>query len=265
MQTLDDQSLDAGERGRAERGDLERAPLGFSLDTSSGAASGLRLGELPAEIEERLGRWLSEGAVPEGEEIKAGRVFRFGSWAVKFFEESWDPRRWIRRSAAVRTLFLSRRLLPIATPQPLVALEQGRGLHQRRSLLVSAFVEGLFLDEAWDRGEERAVASFPSFMADMHRRGVFHGDLHLRQLIWNGSQWVLLDVDGMRHGMRTLLPRRLIENHWARVVHSLRGREGLRAYFERYLDEMGSGWERERAWRRVMERFEVIRRERAGA
>jgi tRNA A-37 threonylcarbamoyl transferase component Bud32 len=92
----------------------------------------------------------------------------------------------------------------------------------------------------------------------MHAGGVFHGDLHVRNMLWNGREWVLLDLESLRHPLRALRRRRIIEDQWARLVCSLGGREGVQASFEAYLREAGLGWEPAEAWRRVERRARAI-------
>jgi predicted unusual protein kinase regulating ubiquinone biosynthesis (AarF/ABC1/UbiB family) len=96
---------------------------------------------------------------------------------------------------------------------------------------VREHVEGTLLLDLWRSlagdAEDRLVA----FLADMERHGVVHGDLHPRNLLWSGREWVLLDVDGLRHGLHD--PVRALVGQWARFVlhlgdeervHGLHGR-----------------------------------------
>ena len=276
---------------------MERVP--FEL----GRARGFRYGELPAGIEARLGEWLRLGRVPEGdgEVLKPDTVWRVGSWAVKVYPRRGGLEGWFRHSPAVRAMELAR-VLPVRTPRPLLALElrsggrrpqpeqpdqpgqpdpsdphdqPGRADPPRHpgqpvsGLSVSEFVEGRWLHRLWD-DDPPAREAFPRFLVDMHTRGVFHGDLNLRNMLWDGTEWVLLDLEGVRRGLRARLPRRLIEAQWVRVLATLRGRPGSRELFEAYLKQAPEGgpwsedpaavWERiEARARRTVARWDAAR------
>jgi hypothetical protein len=123
----------------------------------------------------------------------------------------------------------------------------------RGSLLVSEFVAGEFLHRLWNGGGP-GVAAFPGFMAKMHEHGVFHGDFHLGNALWNGSAWVLLDLEGVRAGRRTLDRRTLVLDQWARVHLGLRGARGLQAAFEEYLERRGLRWNAAAVWPEIVQR-----------
>jgi hypothetical protein len=96
----------------------------------------------------------------------------------------------------------------------------------------------------------------------MHGAFVFHGDLHAGIMIWDGAAWWLIDLDGLRHPLRTLFPRRLIVDNWGRLFFGVGRRPQMRALFEAYLERMGLGWDRDYAWRAVereARRVEVVR------
>lgn len=219
-----------------------------------GSARGLAYGTLPREVDERLAAWLAEGRVTEGTALKPGSVFRFGAWAVKLFEPATGWRR-LRRSRALHSAELARRILPILSPRPLVALEERRGARRGRGLLVSELVEGPHLHEAWDDPE--ALGELPAFMARCHRRRVFHGDLHPRNLIWNGSDWVLIDLESVRHVLHGLFAPNLVRNQWSRLYRNMvqfRPEAGprMRELFESYLRITGRGGNPDDQWARVV-------------
>jgi tRNA A-37 threonylcarbamoyl transferase component Bud32 len=228
-----------------------------------GRARGFRYGVIPADVESALPRWLASRSVEEGAAIKPGRVYRSGSWLVKIFGPSRALKDALRRSGAVRTADLHARLLPVRTPAPLVALEERRGPFLERSLLVTEFVEGLSLREAFGRDEPARQALGP-FLALLHRRGVFHGDLHPQNAIWNGSEWVLLDLASLRHPLRRLARRRLILDQWAEFATGLGADARLEECFARYLAAAGLAWDPRAAWAEVRLRAERIRAARGG-
>ena len=186
-------------------------------------ARGFRYAELEPELERRLGPWLDARSVPEGEHVRAGSVFRWRDLAIKFFGPA-RTRRFkdaLPGSPAIRSADLHRRLLPIPSPEPLVALDRRRGGRRTLSLLVYRWIEGEFLEALWERRDGAALGAFPAFLAAMHGRRVFHGDFHLHNMIWGDGRWVLLDLVALRHPLRNLVPRRLAVEHWAKVAVGL--------------------------------------------
>jgi len=213
-----------------------RAPLAHD------GARGFRYAELDRDLVQRAVRWLDTGSVAEGEEIRPGRVFRWRDLAVKLFGPASQSRRFkdlLPRSPAVRSADLSAAILPIASPRPLLALDRRAGGVRRGSVLVYEWVAGAFLEEVWER-DPSGVAALPGFLAAMHGRRVFHGDFHLHNLLWSGREWVLLDLVGLRHPLRNLVPRRLSVEQWAKLGFQLEHWRGVRAedlrpHFDAYL------------------------------
>lgn len=212
---------------------------------ASGAA-GRVYATLAPELAERVPRWLDTLAVPEGTVLKAPDVHRVGGLVVKFFTRA-SLLGWLRPPRAVRSAERYFWCLPLRSPRPLVAA--GRG---RRSVLVREHVAGELLSAAW-RGESwrrdgRAGEALAAFLAGMQRHGVVHGDLHPQNLLWTGAEWVLLDVDGLRHGLHD--PARVLAGQWARFVLYLGDEERVRALHRRASDLAGSAaavpWERVR-------------------
>ena len=223
-----------------------------------GAARGFRYAEIPAEIEAALPRWLERPHVEGGVAIKPGRVYRAGSWLVKFTGPSRAAKDLVRRASSIRSADLHARLLPVRTPAPLVALEVRRGRFLESSLLVAQFVEGPSMHEAF-RDDERARAALAPFLALLHARGVFHGDLHPANTIWNGSEWVLIDLDGLRHPLRRMFRKRLILEQWSQLAFRLGAGPHLESAFESYLVLARLGWEPRAAWAKIVRRAESIR------
>lgn len=199
------------------------------------------------ELEARARRWFEYGPGPGDVVIKPERVWRSGPLAVKRFPAQLSVRLRLRRSGARLNADLHFALAPVHTPTPWLVLEARDG----SSLLVCEFIEGRFLGAMWNDGGP-GVAAFPHFMAAMHTRGVFHGDFHLFNALWNGRDWVLLDLEGLRHPLRRMRPRSLIFDHWGRIHFSLRGTLGLKACFATYVEAAGLGWDVERAWPRIV-------------
>jgi Lipopolysaccharide kinase (Kdo/WaaP) family len=223
----------------------------------------VRFGDVPDDLERALPRFL-DGRPGEGAEtLKAGRVHRLGAWVVKVAGPSSGRLARLRRSPLRRELDLALRLRAVRTPRPLCLVEERHGLAVERGLLVTEFVAGRHLPELW--GDARAVAAFPAFLARMHAARVYHGDLHPLNSIWDGTEWVLIDLASLRRGLHKLLGRRLVERQWMRLVHNLTygdpdafGR--VRELFARYRELSGAAGDVEPAWERVCAGARRLRR-----
>jgi hypothetical protein len=218
-----------------------------------GGARGWSWGELDPNVRARLEAWLERGPDQDCETLKPGRVWRFRDVAVKRFPSEGLVRWGLRRSRARRTAELSLALEGVRTPRPIAALEARNGA----SLYVSEFVDGELLHRIWNAGGP-GVEAFPRFLALLHARRVFHGDFHLQNAIWDGRDWVLIDLEGLRHPLRSLPHVKRMLDDWARVHFSLRGARGLRPAFERYLGALREDraiWgDADRAWTSIVER-----------
>jgi hypothetical protein len=219
------------------------APRSFRI----GPLRATAFAELETGLEQRARDWLERGPGPQDELLKRGRVWRHGKYAVKLFPARASVALGLRRSAARLNADLHERLFPVRTPEPYLVLESRAG----SSLLVFEFIEGRFLTTLWDEGGP-AVAAFPHFMALMHQNRVFHGDFHLYNVIWNGSDWLLLDLEGLRHALRRTRPRRLSMNQWGRVHLGLHGPRGLKQAFSTYVKAAGLAWDVEREWPKIV-------------
>jgi len=200
---------------------------------------GFRYHELSPELLGLLPRWLRERHVDDGVDLKRGRVFRWKDLVVKFSPPSARFRDRFRPGSALRAAEWHAQLAPLAMAQPHLALEQRNltGLHSQ--LLVSEFVEGVFLHEIF-RDDPHAVGEYARFVAELHGRGFFHGDLHSLNLLWDGERWVLIDVEGFRGGLHRLRPARLVTQHWGLISSNLMGYaaatdEELRPIFDAYI------------------------------
>ena len=241
-------------RGPALRALLERLAPGAGL-LHPRCASGFQYGDLPAGLLDRVPEWLERRRVPDAHEIRPRRVYRYGDLLVKLYGPGGALKDRFRRSRAVRSADWYQRLLPLHTPRPLLAIERRSWGRVTQALLVAEFVTGDSLTELWT--ERHAVAhdafdALPRFMAEMHRHRVYHGDLHPQNLIWDGREWTLIDLDGMRRRQR--IGRRIVERQWVRIFVALGGDQRLRPYFEAYLGAAGWHWDADAAWRRIVDR-----------
>jgi len=202
----------------------------------------------------RAAEWLRTGNVPADEEISNGRLFRVGDLAVKLFPLRHRKlrRRLSFASPAVRFCELARTITAVAVPEPVLALDHRRFGRRLGSLACYRWIDGISLAQAWT-DEPAAVRALPAFLAAMHRGRVLHGDFHVYQAIWNGEQWFLIDLEGMRHPLRTLAPRRIAIAHWERLLIGLEllhqaQPDEVRPLFDDYLRQGGilmeSDWQR---------------------
>ena len=203
---------------------------------------------LPDALAAALPRWLATLDVPEGTVLKAGGVHRVGHVVVKLFTQP-SLLGWVRAPRAVRSAERHFWCLPLRSPRPWVAA--GRAL-RRDSVLVREHVDGVTLRELGS--DARAEAALAEFLGVMEARGVIHGDLHPRNLLWTGAEWVLLDVDGLRHGLHDR--ERVFTAQWARFVVHLGDEERVRALHRHAGARI--------PWERVRARVEALRAERGG-
>ena len=227
-----------------------------------GELRGRAYGDLPEGFAATAARWIADGSVAGGEDLGGARVFRHGALVAKFFPATRVVASWFRPAASLRTAELYFKLRPIRTPRPLLAVE-GRGpLRGRPSLLVSEFLDGALLKQTFG-SDAAATAALPGFLAAMHARGVFHGDLHPWNLMWHAGSWVLLDVNAVRAGLHRLRSRRLVTGQWARLVTYLDDRDLVERAFRAYLREADPSADAPEAWRRLLaeaKRFDANRR-----
>lgn len=213
---------------------MNPSALAFPDDASFGRGRPLRVAglhgrayaTLPPAVEQALARWLSARSVPEGRVLKAPDVFRVGELVVKFFTQP-SLFGWVRAPRAVRSAERHFWCLPLRSPRPLVGAGRGLG---GASVLVREHVEGQLLPEVFghDEGAELALADF---LAGMERHRIVHGDLHPRNLLWTGAEWVLLDADGLRHGLHD--ERRVRLGQWARLLVHLADEPRVERLFRR--------------------------------
>jgi len=212
-----------------------------------------RYATLAPELAGALARWLAEGAVREGTPLKPPFVHRLGGLIVKLFPPP-SVFGLFRKPRSQRSAERYFDCLPVRTPRPLAAFAGGIG---SASLLVREYVAGALLAEVWAE-DERADEDLALFLARMNRQGLFHGDLHPRNLLWSG-EWVLLDPDGLRHGLHDW--KRVLEGQWARFLVHLEGRERVERLFRRVAEHGRAlgGLPVEVDWTRVLAREGALR------
>ena len=219
-----------------------------------GSARGRLFRPLESELLNQLEVWMRSKDVPDGEAIKPGRVYRRGDLLLKFIPRRDRLRDRLRTNTALRAARLHYSLVPIRTPAPYLALEG-----DEVDVLVSEFIEGQFVEYLW-KTDEVAMEALVVFMDQMRRQHVFHGDFHFHNMIWNGEHWYLIDLESLRHRLRTLLPRRLIIDQCARLSFCLALAPDLERHFKRYLEVSGLTWDASIAWSEVESRAQKFLR-----
>lgn len=215
---------------------------------------------VPAQLEREAWRCLETGEVHGAQVHKPGRVWRLGDWALKRWPAPKSFARRLGRSRAQHCAELALRIGPALTPQPLLAVElRPFGLTGASALAVT-FVEGRWLHRL-QPDDAAARAAMPSFIANLHRRGVAHGDLNARNALWDGERWQLIDLDGARLVER--VDSELVLEQWARLLGALRLQSGAREMFAAYARvasqpiDVGRDWPRvERRARSFMEQWD---------
>jgi hypothetical protein len=207
---------------------------------------------LAPELEARLSDWFA-GEHADGQALRGGEVVRVGGLVLKRFPAP-SVFGWVRAPRATRSAARHFWCLPVASPRPLVALWRDfRGA----SLLVREYVERALLAELAGR-DAPADAALSEFLASLARHDVLHGDLHPRNLLWDGARWWLLDVDGVRHGLHSRA--RVWLGMWARLALYL-GPARARELHARTLARCGPRWQL--AWDEVARESEAMRARRA--
>ena len=231
---------------------LESSPA-IGREWSQGNLRGWSYGEIRPELAAALQEWAAKGRVENGEELAQGSVFRSGEWVVKFFPPP-SLFGWWREARSRRAAERYHELLPIPSPRPLFA---SRRFANGSCMLVRHFVAGRLLSELWNR-DAAACDALPAFLAQMQLRRVLHGDLHPRNLLWTGEHWILLDVDGVRHGLHN--PARVKRAQWAQLLLHLGDEDGLRRAHARTLELLRAGHAAESRWRAILRQAERMRR-----
>jgi len=242
----------------APSADLARYPAG----APERGGHGLRVGALRARayapltpaLVARLPGWYADAA-REGEVLRSGAVVRVGDLVVKRFPAP-SVFGWLRAPRATRSAARHFWCLPVPSPRPLVALWRG---FSSPSVLVREFIPGALLSALGPEAHAAEEALAP-FLALLARHAVLHGDLHPQNLLWDGTHWWLLDVDGVRHGLHSR--SRVWLGMWARCALYL-GEPRARALHARCLREVAPRWQL--AWDDVRREEAAMRARRAHA
>jgi tRNA A-37 threonylcarbamoyl transferase component Bud32 len=212
-------------------------------------ASGRAFAPFDQELLERVSAWLVAGSSEEGEALKEGRVWRIDDRVLKLYPRERGLYARLRAGRALRASLWHFRLLPTHTPAPILAL-RATGRAAASEALLSQYIAGATLLEPEGRTAE-ALAAFSRFLADMHRRHLLHGDLHARNALWDGADWWLLDLDGMRNPLHRVRQRSVLLRTWARLAVEVGDPELARELHEGYVRALGRGAHQAPDWEHV--------------
>ncbi|MFT7540868.1 MAG: hypothetical protein ACI9K5_001833 [Gammaproteobacteria bacterium] len=217
----------------------------------------------PPEVVDVLPKLLSS-EVPEGVAVlKPGAVYRVGATVVKLYRRG--SRRFVRLRPpqAQRAVRSYHRLLPVRSPKPLHWDRLGHADYD--SLLVYEYVEGSTLLELWKTEASEWRAALPQFLADLFATRVLHADLHAGNLLWGPDGWVLLDLDGIRHGLHGLRRRTITEKTWARLLFDFKNNDAGEILYREFHALAKPPWGVEKSWARILGRAEENDRIRAAS
>ena len=133
------------------------------------------------------------------------------------------------------------------TPRPLLALVVVPGARKGEGWLAVEFVRGRDLATAL-RDDPAAATALPEFLALMHERGVLHGDLNVRNVLWSHGHWTLLDLEGVRDPLHRLRSRSIADDWWVRIAGTMRDPERVRALHARFCELVGRPRDAQARW-----------------
>lgn len=141
------------------------------------------------------------------------KYFKRLTWANKFIY------RYFRKSKARRScenaLFLQTK--GISTPFPVAYINCYQGLFLTHSYYISVYIEASSLSETLDNptfNNQELIHNFAKLTYRLHQKGIFHGDYHLKNILYKSKHlenpFYLIDINRMR--FRKLTQRRAIKN-----------------------------------------------------
>ncbi len=227
------------------------------------AISDLQAAGPPPEVSVVLPQLL-HAEVPEGVAVlKPGAVYRVGATVVKLYRRGSRRFARLRPPQALRAVRSYYRLLPVRSPR---LLHWDRlGPTDYGSILVYEFVEGSTLLELWKTEASQWRAALPQLFADIFATGVLHADLHAGNLLWGPDGWVVLDLDGIRHGLHGLRRRTITENTWARLLFDFKDDDAGEVLYREFHGLAKLPWDADDSWARIMRRARENDRVRAAS
>lgn len=233
---------------------MARTPLRFP--NARGEAY-VELGTAQRALLEQVAR---DGVVPDAVALKAPRVWRRDEWVFKLYPRRSGARR-LRLHPALASARAHAAILPVASPAPVAALAFSGRSGPWSGMLVSRYVAGHTLAELW-RGGTSGRAELARFLAQVRARGVWHGDLHPGNLLFDGRAWWMLDLDALRPRRFGWLAARGERECWARLHFNLWLDPALADVHRAALREAGEEALAEARWSAIARRAQALARER---
>jgi tRNA A-37 threonylcarbamoyl transferase component Bud32 len=143
----------------------------------------------------------------------------------------------------------------LAVPRPLGWMEKiHQGMVEESYYLSEAIGSGIsFIEDCSKSGDPRLVGELANTVKKIHKAGLFHGDLHAGNFLWDGSSFFLVDLHSAEITRGLSLSQRL----WnlAHLFHSLRSAWGEKEhskFIEVYFDgESFDPWKKERVLQKI--------------
>lgn len=183
--------------------------------------------------------------VEQGEVLKSGRtaiVVR-----IQLGDKAYILKRYNKKSQlhqCVRSLMTSRAAISwknghllvfnhIPTAEPLLMLENRRGIFRGRSYILTEYIEGCHAFEYFEKNEsaiefDAMAGKINKLVKHAHQSGFIHGDLKAHNIWIKGSEPLLIDLDGMKKNNGE---KQLIEKDWSRLYRDLGKREFSQSLF----------------------------------
>ncbi|SDR80104.1 Lipopolysaccharide kinase (Kdo/WaaP) family protein [Halopseudomonas xinjiangensis] len=164
--------------------------------------------------------------------VKRYNIKGFSHWLKRF----WRPSRaWHSWLAAHRLLFLG-----IATPKPLGMIESRFGPLRRKAWLVTEYCAGqdllTVLGSEGERLPDKALkAALLRTVNALVAQQISHGDFKATNLIWNGEDLVLIDLDAMQAHPKRRGWQKAWQRDRARLVRNWPARSPLARWLEEHL------------------------------
>jgi len=184
--------------------------------------------------------------VEQGEVLKSGRtaiVVR-----IQFGDKAYILKRYNKKSQlhqCVRSLMTSRAAISwknghllafnhIPTAEPLLMLENRRGVFRGRSYILTEYIEGCHAFEYFEKDSsaiefDAMAGKINNLVRHAHKSGFIHGDLKAHNIWIKGSEPLLIDLDGMKKNNDQ---QEGLKDDWLRLYRDLGKRDFSQALFK---------------------------------
>lgn len=130
------------------------------------------------------------------------------------------------------------RLFGISTPAPLALIEERWGSLRGRAWLITEHCPGCDLLTHLDPGHEppaAEAAALQTLFATLYRERISHGDLKASNLLWDGDEVIVIDLDAMRQHRNTATHARAWQRDRKRLLHNWPADSTLHRWLDEHL------------------------------